>query len=77
MLTILDFHLNSVLYITGEVYARTTYIDTCYRIYPVCLITNTRVYSLYLFVFVLILSLPREGWYLDKRNRTSIPYLGF
>ena len=34
----------------------------------------------YLFIFIrfeLILSLPREGWYLDKFNRTSIPYLGF
>ena len=35
------------------------------------------LYSLYVFVFVLILSLPRAGWYLDKFNRTSIPYLGF
>ena len=35
------------------------------------------VYSLYLFVFVLSLSLPRADWYLDKLNRTSIPYLGF
>ena len=25
--------------------------------------------------FVLILSLPRAGWYIDKFNRTSIPYL--
>ena len=34
----------------------------------------------YLFIFihfVLILSLPNAGWYLDKFNRTSIPYLGF
>ena len=28
------------------------------------------LYYLYLIVFVLILSLPSEGWYLDKFNRT-------
>ena len=35
------------------------------------------VYSLYLFIIVLILALPRLDWYIDKFNITSISYLGF
>ena len=35
------------------------------------------MYNLYLVMIVLILSLPKEGWYLDKFTRTSITYLGF
>ena len=34
-------------------------------------------YSLYLLVFVLILSLPSACWYIDNFNRSYIPYLGF
>ena len=60
-----------------------TYNVTLRQLDSGCLGTNEQnritkyVYSLYLLVFVFILSLPRAGWYFHKFNRTSSPYLGF